>query len=213
MKVQEAMAVLTRAWLDAPRMPLGTTPSGKDRGSIVTCPACRVPILMTRPGSVDHMQHHRTLAAQQPLRFFQEVAPLTHWLPIPRPAAGLKHVLVGLGEATRPLTCGEMEVQRAREEWRTMAALSPLAVSQGAKEQVRRAVAFVREHVQALRLGGTRLVVGAAPFILMHEDDWHELHALTRFEDFEDVALTLYRHRANVFLRDATACPEGVPTH
>lgn len=218
MMVDDALKILKKAWLAAPRTPLGETPSGKHRGAIVTCPACRLPILMTRPGSVEHLDHHRALAAEQPLRFWREMAPLTHWLPIPMRASAASKVVVGGADdakAARPLTPHEAARVSAQEEWATMSALAPLALSRGARGQVGKAVRFVREQAYLLRLAGVRLysVHWSVPFCIIHEDDWHEIHALTRSDDFEEVARALYRERANVFLRDVTARPDGILAH
>lgn len=218
MKLNEAMKMLKQAWLEAPRTSLGDTPDGRHRGAIVTCPACRLPILMAQPGSVDHLAHHAALAKEQPLRFWREVAPLTHWLPVPYRPGGVRNVMVGGADdakAFHPLTPHEgAGGVSAREDWASMAALSPLAVSAGARAQAAQAVDFLRTHEDILLLAGVRLEGSPRRgYWLIHEDDWHELHGLARFDDFKAVARALYRHRANVRLRDATRCPEGIPTH
>lgn len=82
MTTEEAMQKLAKAWLEAPRTPLGNTSSGGSRGDLVKCPACGHLILMTRPGATEHLQHHRELASVAPFRFWLDLAPITGMLPV-----------------------------------------------------------------------------------------------------------------------------------
>jgi hypothetical protein len=177
--IEEAMQMLAKAWLEAPRKSLGHTSDGRSRGDLVKCPACKHMILLTRPDATEHLTHHREVASRMPFRFWLDLAPITGLLPVA--LWGADFALAKKGAES-------------------------VAAAPGMRPAVIRAMEFIRDHRALLTRAGilqTKRSSSGGDFVLLPEEEWLALCSMSSQEDFGVVAVQHYTQQA--LLRSPTA--------